>query len=1050
MKSENFLIVHFKSADGKFFELEYKLFDNPFVQKWFRFFVESQKKNKSTIFENGAFYGAGFYEEEEVRNEIVAAINVINSYKKDWIKLVPYKNMSQSFLSALHDDFERIDHLLHYEIWRWPQRQDFLKMCEFVAKACWNALLSRRLARIKAPVVPFHVIDAVTKLNVLIHRYEVLGDSCFGHVEVLNVPVERKDFEDEDYSYFSCDHNYGWLYLAYGVTGVPPMNAFLNRITTLPVPQSNYTTGIRLGFIQTSKFEQMPELIDWFKKQFGWNAEDPKTALGYIPLGELQTKLSKEELIQKIKAHRFVHSVEVYSGSEKRESLLPALWPSTNEIQYHLKYKPFIELPISFNHEACLREATALLEKFVVHRDYDQNSETTGKWKSLGINALDGDSSKTLNFPSYGVSEPQYALTEVARLCPETFAFLRRVTDLRQCQRVRFMLLEPGARISPHSDSLTKDMTDTTLAINIALNMPDGCEFWSCLNKDGSRNLYSQKLPMKDGSFFIFNNSQYHSVVNNSNTARIHIIIHGPIRFSPENVLAIAQKQNNLFTRKALMNQIVKKFSLLGCDIKPDSRLYLDWLAAGHDGSLTSPEIALAIVADNVADEKLMNEAVHNFTVASIFPERPPIIHMNDLDAWLENQLALGFAYAALIGGGTYFLSANSFVVELFRTIDKMRTADAVVAGHIMHRNGDELPFLHEQFLILDLKKWESLGRPSLEQPCVGTPSTFREHFRSAENIHDDYTPLWLNPVPFGEEASIKIEKKSGRSGWCTQLLAAAIEKRQTVINVPLGLRHTKKFSYPRAGRDWQYQEIKQAIQEFLLTEKNKVYVVNNEPLHVSTPEGFGPDQLISVSAGLKPAALVYQFWKDDDPAEINIIDFSQPALQYTQELIRSSTPDKTKFIMKKWFMRTHSEDTSWQLAEDYFHSIIRDSFDGDFQNLLNSFHKMRKARFSHGDIINNPEIISGLLKPHLKPYFWHSNAFSSNASLYTKTSEELSLSYRKLALLSAKALGVPAWAHRNSDSNEVFFGTDAVQGVFSAGYGRTTFQRQDFNKIDL
>ena len=110
MNSENLLIVKFKSNDGQFFELKYLLFDNSFVKKWQKFFWET-RNDKSIIFENGAFYGASFYTEPEVRSEMIKAIETINSYKASWIELIPHENMSQAFLSALHDDFERLDHL---------------------------------------------------------------------------------------------------------------------------------------------------------------------------------------------------------------------------------------------------------------------------------------------------------------------------------------------------------------------------------------------------------------------------------------------------------------------------------------------------------------------------------------------------------------------------------------------------------------------------------------------------------------------------------------------------------------------------------------------------------------------------------------------------------------------------------------------------------------------------------------------------------------------------------------------------------------------------
>src|SRR5690606_17090047 len=130
---------------------------------------------------------------------------------------------------------------------------------------------------------------------------------------------------------------------------------------------------------------------------------------------------------------------------------------------------------------------------------------------------------KTQYHTSYSYEgDTQYLNTIFAELCPETMSFLNTITDVSKCERVRFMMLEPGASINVHRDSKDRDVS---LAVNISLNMPEGCEFFAQLNPDGSSNDHTVKLPFKnDGSVLLFNNAKYHRVINNSDVPRIHII----------------------------------------------------------------------------------------------------------------------------------------------------------------------------------------------------------------------------------------------------------------------------------------------------------------------------------------------------------------------------------------------------------------------------------------------------------------------------------------------------------------------------------------------
>jgi len=158
------------------------------------------------------------------------------------------------------------------------------------------------------------------------------------------------------------------------------------------------------------------------------------------------------------------------------------------------------------------KEAEALSDKFYTHRE-----DTYGKgWKSLTLHGVNDD---TQSLNTYGDRQDtlnQLDWTWVANECPVTKKFLTDVWPAEYLNRVRFMLLEPGGYILPHQDR--KDHEKRLSVCNISLNNPEGCNF---ALKDKGR------VPFKDeGSAFLMDISNVHSVWNTSDKPRIHMIIH--------------------------------------------------------------------------------------------------------------------------------------------------------------------------------------------------------------------------------------------------------------------------------------------------------------------------------------------------------------------------------------------------------------------------------------------------------------------------------------------------------------------------------------------
>lgn len=178
---------------------------------------------------------------------------------------------------------------------------------------------------------------------------------------------------------------------------------------------------------------------------------------------------------------------------------------------------PWLEiLGIEAPYKEMLAEGLALKDLFVYHRP-----DAGEGWRSLAIHGISAD--KT-NIPeSYGLDSSQvtYTWTEICDRCPVTVKFFQDMFPYTGYQRLRFMLLEPGGYIAPHSDNQSQYLGS---AVNISLNNPSGCHLTTELGT----------LPFKDeGSIFLFNNHYQHAVHNNSDTDRLHVLVHGQWR-SPD------------------------------------------------------------------------------------------------------------------------------------------------------------------------------------------------------------------------------------------------------------------------------------------------------------------------------------------------------------------------------------------------------------------------------------------------------------------------------------------------------------------------------------
>ena len=117
----------------------------------------------------------------------------------------------------------------------------------------------------------------------------------------------------------------------------------------------------------------------------------------------------------------------------------------------------------------CYREAIALKNYFVAHRDKDGDAASGGYrhkgWRSLCIHGI--DHKKTNHYVQYGYNsheETPYRWTDILTNALSLTTTLRRSFPSKSYYRVRYMLLEPGGYITPHEDQDHHSLSPVNMA----------------------------------------------------------------------------------------------------------------------------------------------------------------------------------------------------------------------------------------------------------------------------------------------------------------------------------------------------------------------------------------------------------------------------------------------------------------------------------------------------------------------------------------------------------------------------------------------------------
>ena len=278
---------------GSDFTLDFRILEHQFTPRWLARLEQAQQDY--TIDDPTRFYGFG-EQQEQINNSIIRinqCINVINDYKPIIDKRL-HDIQDQDTLNYLHHIFEIYHGVLD------QQTPEFFSM-------------------------PKQVQQALADLNVLVHRCEsVYRGSVPRHVVTYYGLPKTETFMEQDYALFTDRVRFGRVFLNYVEIG--------KTLEDLAEDEDQYisddafrlwqhysadfnvhfwTSNDRQRELKHAKIKQYYDKHYDFFSSRGYEWSDPRLTFGSIPLADLETDLSEQEILNAIATRQQVNKVTI-------------------------------------------------------------------------------------------------------------------------------------------------------------------------------------------------------------------------------------------------------------------------------------------------------------------------------------------------------------------------------------------------------------------------------------------------------------------------------------------------------------------------------------------------------------------------------------------------------------------------------------------------------------------------------------------------------------------------------------------------------------------
>lgn len=363
-----------------------------------------------------------------------------------------------------------------------------------------------------------------------------------------------------------------------------------------------------------------------------------------------------------------------------------------------------------------------------------------------------------------------------------------------------------------------------------------------------------------------------------------------------------------------------------------------------------------------------------------------PIIVKQNINDVLDEALTHNVDYCIVQSIGHIIKDASFFTF-----IEKwIKEQNFFVTGHIMdkakkNKNNPEgnngYYGLHKQCILVNLKYYEKFDKPVFGEKTT-TEEFVAKASRHIKDIHDDYTPLSLQP---SEELTICTPLVDG---W--NFINVSLQNDLTVYNFHPKIRESKQYIYPSTSAAELEHQLSW-INNIVSFAPNCVFFWNTENyidldyIKINKPV----EKLYSVAASFKPNMILNRFGFNDN-TEIIYFDYSKPSLAFKKLLLSQwDGEDYPAFldwaVAKYKIDETGGNETQRLTRQELWKREI--NWWGSEKTIKEHWNRYKKLKHSyiHCDICENPEKVTSRITNELNSVIWWSNAFHTVNAQYMR-----------------------------------------------------------------
>ena len=278
-----------------------------------------------------------------------------------------------------------------------------------------------------------------------------------------------------------------------------------------------------------------------------------------------------------------------------------------------------------------------------------------------------------------------------------------------------------------------------------------------------------------------------------------------------------------------------------------------------YKGKENNTDLCVCIIDDTDQYNPWMRELVKNtadYTITNVTGFGYDVYVSRNQDQVLKQVSGL-YKKAVVMSAGTEFINGRKFFDNI--------PDDFFILGHILDM-GEGYYGLHYQCYIINLDLYAKLNCPAIGDTNILSQHTQKTPIRSKENIHDDYTPLWI------KTGKIQNVYKSKFHGW--RIISAGLEANYEIRAFDATLRDSKHYLYRDVDTsDWIYKRYNYCL-------ANHVFEQSTGSLLFPRPYTCPITHLIHPAAGMNWLEKIKNSGGYNSDTKVTFFDYNENALE--------------------------------------------------------------------------------------------------------------------------------------------------------------------------